>query len=673
MNSKFAKLGVLILLLSLYSSFLIYKIKAPAADDLPRQITIGDEILRGNWDVLYKNTFSYTEPEYTFYNHHWLSGVVFALLHKVIGWGGLVVFKVLIFLLTFLIFFKTAAKKTNFWLVALVSIPVIFIIRERTGLRPEVFSYLFIALYVYILSKFEDNPKSNLVYWLVPLQLLWVNMHVFFSIGLMLVGGLLFEKVIHNWKKLKESLMVKKLGILFALVLLVSLINPRGINGVLYKYPNVSIEISENQTLIQSDRAGELKNDVSIFVFKPVFVLVIVSLLSYFIFRYRRKLSMSPQVYSDDTGYLRDVPIFYILGMTSTMLLSILVIRGMAMFGFMLLVAWPILLQEPYRRIRDRLYLFAPSKYKLIGVAFVILTVFSVTYFVYFSNSRFFKGYVEKGIGLASMSEGGVAFFKEHNLSGPIFNDTDIGSYLIHYLYPQEKVFADNRFGDAFSPSFWDDIYIPLLGSEENWQNYLEEYQFNVLFLYQYDNHPDFRQFLFNRLRDREWVLVYGDAFSLIFVRNVEKNKRVILEHGINSDNVYEKLDYLLESKVEDDLIAAADIFNLVGRIDLSRRTFLDVVINRPNNGKIWMIMAEWELLNQSEESTIISKMFLEKAIEVGYGTSEVYSFLGVSYYRLGRLDKAEEYLKKALKINPERADAIELMSIVRAKNVENE
>jgi tetratricopeptide (TPR) repeat protein len=323
------------------------------------------------------------------------------------------------------------------------------------------------------------------------------------------------------------------------------------------------------------------------------------------------------------------------------------------------------MLQEPYRRIRDKLVSIAPKKYRLFGIVAITITIVSASYYVYFSGNRFFDGYIERGVGLASMSEGGVNFFKDNHLEGPIFNDTDIGSYLIHHLYPQEKVFADNRFGDAYSPKFWDEAYLPILENEDSWKENLVEYDFNVIFLYQYDSHDYFRQFLFNRLNDNDWVFVYGDTFSIIFVRNVPKNKLIIDRFKMTPDNVYQRLKHLYSSDVEDDVIAAADIFNLVGRTDLARMTFLDVVTKRPGNGKIWMIMAEWELLNQNQNSSILSLMFLEKAIEVGYRTAEVYSFLGVSFYRLGRLDKAKEALEMALRINPNRSDANSLLKIV--------
>lgn len=653
-KSDFIKIFVFVLIMVFYASFLVHKIDMPAADDLPRQIKIGEEVLRGNWDILYKNVFSYTEPDYTFFNHHWLSGVIFFIVHSIIGWSGMVIFKTIVLLIAFGLVFKTSLKKADFWLVATTSIPAILIMRERTGLRPEIFSYLFIATFIYLLISFENKPESKKIYWLIPLQLLWVNMHVFFSIGVMLVAGFLFEKIILNWNNLKASLVVKKLLIVFIAVVAVSFINPRGYNGVFYKYPDVSLEISENQSISQYKTHAAPGEDISITLFPYAALFSFISVVLYGFYLFKQRKNKEKENYK----------IFYFLAILATSILGFLILRSMAMFAMVFLLAIPAFLNGYFVRIKEELFsIFA--KYKK-GFTFTLHTIFVlfVSLFIYLSFSGYFVGYT-KGVGLASMSMAGINFYKENNLKGPIFNDADIGSYLIYNLYPEEKVFSDNRFGDAYSPEFWDDIYIPTLEYDETWKKIDEKYAFNVIFLYQYDNGSGFRQFMYNRINDPEWAFVYGDAFSIIFVRNILENKEIIDKYHITSENVYNRLGYLLDSSYEDDLIAAADIFNLLDRLDLSRNVFLDVVTKRPSNGKIWMIMGEWELSINRPENSLLAMMYLIKAIDVGQRTPEAYSFLGLAYHRLGRDNYALEAINKALNINPYRGDALDLREFI--------
>lgn len=659
------KISVFLLLLALYATFLVYTIKLPAADDLPRQIQIGEEIVKGNWNILYENTFSYIEPDHTFYNHHWFSGVVFYLLHTLVGWSGLVVFKVFVYLLAFSIIFKLALKKANFWLVAFAAVPALFVLQERTGLRPEVFSYLFIALYLYLLLHLEENRKSNRIFLLIPLQLLWVNMHVFFSIGIMIVAAFLFEKAILEWKHVWRSEIVRKSALVLLGIVLISFINPRGFGGVFYRYPDISLEISENQSIAEFQKYWAPLSDIAVFLYTPLVGVVIVSLFLYFLFEYlhRKKRVVSGSL-------LRGPPIFYGLAIVATATLSFIILRALSFFGFMFLLTVPAFLQGFYAFIRERSSAFAPVSV-FLGKCIVGALIAFLAFFIYQGTQEKRAKMSQLGVGLASMSEGGARFFLDNNLKGPIFNDADIGSYLIYYLYPKERVFSDNRFGDAYSPEYWDDVYLPILQDEESWQKALDRHRFNVIFLYQYDGGDGFRQFLFNRLRDPEWVFVYGDSFSIIFVRNVPENQSIIDRHRITFENARERLAFLIESPFEDDRIAAADILNLLGETDQAREIFLNVVLENPRNTKIWMIMGEWELSVERPQSALLAAMFLERAIAYGQKSAEAYSFLGMAYYRLGRLEKAKEMLEQALKRNPDRRDAQELLGIILASPFE--
>src|SRR5215472_17088109 len=134
---SFSRTVVFILVLAFYGSILLHKIDLPAADDLPRHIQNGAMVLQGNTDVLYKNLYSYTEGNYAVTNHHWLSGVIFYVLQRLFGFAGLVLFKTFVLLAAFCLLFAAALKKADFWLVALLAIPSILILRERTELRPE--------------------------------------------------------------------------------------------------------------------------------------------------------------------------------------------------------------------------------------------------------------------------------------------------------------------------------------------------------------------------------------------------------------------------------------------------------------------------------------------------------------------------------------------------------
>ncbi len=151
--------AVVVLILVFYGSLLFHKINLPT-DDLGRHLENG-KIIWQTRSVSETNFYSYTEPDFPFLNHHWLSGVIFYGLFNLIGFPGLVIFKILLLLSAFGLIFAVAVRRGNFWLAALFSISAIFVLSERTDLRPEIVSYFFTALFFYFLFSFFFRYKKR--------------------------------------------------------------------------------------------------------------------------------------------------------------------------------------------------------------------------------------------------------------------------------------------------------------------------------------------------------------------------------------------------------------------------------------------------------------------------------------------------------------------------------
>jgi tetratricopeptide (TPR) repeat protein len=643
------KIFVFALILVFYGSILAHKINLPMADDLPRQMKIGELLLQGNWDLLYTNVLSYVEPDHFFFNHHWFSGILFFLLYQVIGWSGLVVFKVVMFLTAFSLIFFTALKKADFWLVSLFSLPALIVILERTGLRPEVFSYVFVATYLYLLIDLDDHPDRKWIYGLIPLQMFWVNMHVFFSIGIMMVAGFLFEKIVLNWNNRAwlKSPLVQKLGIVFLGVLGISLLNPRGIAGVLYRYPaNFPIVISENRSLDAFVSQETFWEDPAVAM---VYGCVGLLILSYVI-AFRQK----------------QYRIFFALASLATSLLVFNILRSLTLFGFMFLPAVTANFNGSFLALKEWIAREMPNIAKYVRRGAIAILIGAFVFLIYPGWAPF-VAYKVRGVGLVPWAEDAANFFKENNLHGPIFNDADVGSYLIWYLYPEEKVFTDNRFGDAYSASFYEDIATPMISDEYIWQNAMLQYDFNVIFYNHYDGAAESRPFVWRRLHDPEWVLVHADPAVVILVRDLPENAAVIEQFRITPENVEERLQYLITSPSFTDRAAAADLMNLVGRNDLARELFLQIALEWPDRGRIWAVLGQMARDENTEEASVLALMLFQRAIQEGRGTAENYGFLGAMYMRMGMRDQALEALRRSLEINPARQDILDMYYDVTA------
>lgn len=642
MSKNYIKIWAFVLILLLYGSFLLFKVKLPLADDMARHVVNGELVMQGDFDVLFENVYSYSEPGHPFVNHHWLSGVIFYLLFSVVGWEGLVILKTITYLLTFAIIFKLAMKKADFWLVSLLSIPTIIILIERVSLRPEMFSYLFIAIFTYLLVEFGENPKSNKIYWLVPIQLLWTNIHIFKTIGIMLVLAFLAEKLFMDFKKLKNNPSLNKLAIVSFLVILVTFINPHGVKGVFYRYPpDFPIKIAENQNIFQYRQVSSPLEDKSVVLFVPA---VIFMLISMYIGIKDKRLSL-----------------FYLLGGIATGALGFVILRGLYFFGLFFLIVTAHSLGGRFENIKtsiDKNFGTYARKIKLVGVFLIFVLLI---YLCLPSTVKSISPFIQRGVGLSPRATESAEFFRKNNLHGPIFNDPDSGSYLIYNFFPEEKVFTDNLFADAYSADFFNE-YLSMVADPESWRRGLERYDFNVIFFYQYNAGENVRKFLYDRIQDPEWALVYSDPFNFIFVRNIPEFQNVIRDHRITPQNISDRLRYLAESLDFDDQVAFADTANIIGRTDIGSEAFLKILQRWPEKAKMWMIIGEWELSNDNPKSPMLSAMYLEKAISLGQKTAEAYAFLGAAYSKAGQKDKAIEALRKAVDINPNREDARALL-----------
>lgn len=117
-------------------------------------------------------------------------------------------------------------------------------------------------------------------------------------------------------------------------------------------------------------------------------------------------------------------------------------------------------------------------------------------------------------------------FVKENKLQGPIFNNYDIGSYLIFHFYPKEKVFVDNR-PEAYTTKFFQQ-YIEAQNDNRLWKQFNDRYHFNLIYFYRHDLTPWGQKFLINRVNDVSWAPIYVDNYVIIFIKKNEKNKKII-------------------------------------------------------------------------------------------------------------------------------------------------
>jgi len=193
-------------------------------------------------------------------------------------------------------------------------------------------------------------------------------------------------------------------------------------------------------------------------------------------------------------------------------------LRNFTLFG---LFAFPLLAENLAYLLPERAQRATWLKGTCVGILLLLILLFAS------GEMHKVYAYPPRALGLAHGSEGAANFFLGQGLRGPIFNNYDVGGYLIYHLYPKEKVFVDNR-PEAYPSSFFTETYIPMQENEALWSEQAERFGFNVLFFSHRDLTPWAQRFLIARIDDPLWAPVYADEFAVIFLRRTPENSPVI-------------------------------------------------------------------------------------------------------------------------------------------------
>lgn len=468
--------------------------------DLGRHIKNGELILQGNWDILYKNYYSYTNPEYPFINHHWFFGVFCYVLWHCFGFFGLAFIYLILELLTFYLFFCCWQRYSSFALACafgLLSFPLICF---RCEPRPEGISYLFCGLFWWMIDAFQQKRinSRNLFIGLCVLQIIWVNTHIFFILGPMLIVLFWLQARI-NGEEGQTGVLQK----LFFLLVGMCLINPSGVNGLLAPF-NIDKSYFLYPTI----------ENLSVFFLLKIKTMPFRPVLLYFLASFAM-LSAALFFMLKRDGFKK-----YILIGALTLILSYEAMKSVRLIGIYGYFWIPLSIYVYGRWIQDE----TPKVRKNIEILLVVLGIIV-------SASVNFSWKQRPQLGIVPGSNDAAEFFKREKIPGLIFNNADIGGYLIFHLSPQHKFFIDDRI-QPFPGDFLRKTYVQMQWNDDLWHRLEGKYHFNVIFITPEQTDWGYR-FLANRLRDRSWALVYIDQEALIFVKRNAQNAELIKRNEI--------------------------------------------------------------------------------------------------------------------------------------------
>jgi len=398
--------------------------------------------------VPHADPYSFTRAGQPWIDHEWLSQLLMYGIYRFGGYGGIILLFGLIIAATQLLAYVRCAGRP--FIAGVVTLWGAFGSAIAWGARPQMFSLLLASLFLLLLDRSERRP--HLLWWTVPLSLLWVNLHAGYALGIALlvlfwVGTLLDSAL--GWENPREKTPQRLvMGLSLLACLAVVPLNPNGIK--MYWYPLGTLTSPAMQRYIV-EWASPNFHRLSYLPFAMMLLTILAAMAC--VPRRMRPRDMLLLLVTAAGGLhsVRHIPIF-------------------------MLVAVPILSRLAQGWVdKHTLRRWPPLPHPHAGPARLVLNAFLLLAFTGFVGTR-----VAVVLRQQSQSEAehypaaAASFLASHPRPGPMLNAYGWGGYLIWRLYPQYHVFIDGR-ADVYGDEFLKD-YGATIAVSGDWKTGLEKW-----------------------------------------------------------------------------------------------------------------------------------------------------------------------------------------------------
>jgi len=443
--------------------------------------------------------FSFITPPLPWTAHEWLSEVVMAIVHKALGIPGIVVFFALLLSTTYWLLFRwIRARRRNILMDLLVMVLVVLSSRIHWLARPHVFS-LFLVVLLYQILILHQEERGNYLYVIPPMMLLWVNLHGGFIIGFLFIGIFLLGYILEYFASAREERPVsvikgKQLSLVFAASVLAACVNPFGVHAFLFPFRVVS------ETYLMNHVQEFLSPDFHGFAPYRYLLLSLIGVLG---------LSKARLTVTE----LIPVLLFTSMSLYSSRYIPLAAI----VYAPILSKHGDILIRQSEaswsRLLRERSLIYERIEVSAKGFLIPLLMLVVITAL---SAGKIPIRFPEKTTPTTA-----IDFLRSNPLQGNMFNNDEIGDYVIYWLYPNYKVFMDGR-SDMYGESILKE-YLKVSAIETGWKDVLDKYDINYIFYYT-DS-----VLVRHLLTEEGWRRIYVDNVASIFLRNTPRNAESIV------------------------------------------------------------------------------------------------------------------------------------------------
>jgi len=389
---------------------------------------------------------------------------------------------------------------------------------ERFVLRPELITYICLV-WTLILLRVRDRRPVGAWVGLAIVQVVWTNCHSYFLLGPALVGAHLCWRVVHvaaaraaHRSAGEAGRDLRWLVVATVVALACCLVNPRFVAGAtmplktlgyLYQTDSLASRPGQSQTGpwgVISEFGWPLARGKIPFVMQGFYRASLV-------------LGVAAAVGQVFRRRMPDVPILLLL-----LPASLAMRRNIPLWAF---AAWPAIadgLAWSCARMAGLVPLMLRRLATPVAVPAVVVALSFLCYDVL--SSRFYvreRRELRAGVGLSALAypAGGVQFLEDNDITGPLYNQFEVGSYLLFFGHARTKVFVhSNTF--AYPAEFFGQA-VRSQADPDLFRSLVDQYGINAALLKH--TYGRAHSLIAALAKSPEWELVFFDHNSVVFVR----------------------------------------------------------------------------------------------------------------------------------------------------------
>ena len=435
--------------------------------------------------------YTYTVPEAPWTDLHWTFQVALHGLHRAGGHHAVRLAKGVCVLALLAVLGAIGWRRSRAAVTSLALGSMVMASASRLMERPELPSFLLLALVLALLER-HRRVRDGWVFAIVPLQLLWANLHGSFAVGIAVCAMALAGELLQPWIRRGQALerdSARDLALVIVLSVAVSVLNPNGLDALRLTFEQLGMIGPTEQRNVFGNWVTELQptlaaeNGVTRLAMAGGLALAAMALNA------------------------RRLRPFDALLFTAFFVLALGAQRNVALLA---LATTPITVHNLNEFLdRHRFPKWGPHAAAVVVFCLLLLAI---------AKQVKEQGSVwdPSAVLQHRFPEAAVDWISREHPDGPIYHSMRDGGYLIWRLYPEYRVMVDGRL-EVFGAERYASLSARVSGRPAGFRQLDEVHHFGVVLL----NHQVYRDLrLLQWLRrNPEWRLVELDEIAAVFVR----------------------------------------------------------------------------------------------------------------------------------------------------------